>query len=189
MTTEAPAARALLDQANQKWPKRDKKSDGILPSKAHTSQNPTSAHELGNAGDVTHDPGSGADMHVQSELLRRRCVAGTEKRAIEIIFNVRICTAARGWVWRRYDGDNPHRTHMHVTLDADHRDDTGPWWGQANQEDDMVLSDDDVKKVAAAVYKMCHADAVAILRGPDQPASLDKLKRTIDAIAAKVGVT
>jgi hypothetical protein len=54
--------------------------------------------------------------------------------------------------------------------------------------DDMPLSDDDVKRVADAVYARVHRDAVAILRGADQP-SLKSAHSKLDKLLAKWGLT
>ena len=56
-----PAAIAVLRQATALVPKRNKASDGLLPSKAHISQNPNSDHNTGLAVDLTHDPKAGID--------------------------------------------------------------------------------------------------------------------------------
>jgi hypothetical protein len=51
-----PAAIAVLRQATAIAPLRMKASDGLLPSKAHLTQSPTSDHNTGFAVDLTHDP-------------------------------------------------------------------------------------------------------------------------------------
>ena len=48
-----PACIALLRQATVKWPKRSKKSDGLLPSAAHIKQSPNSDHNTGFGVDLT----------------------------------------------------------------------------------------------------------------------------------------
>lgn len=187
MAEEALACRALLNQANVRWPKRSKASDGILPSRAHTTQNPTSDHEKGEAADITHDPVNGPDMRVEAERLRVRCKNRDERRVKYLIFNRQIASADLNWAWRRYSGSNPHTTHLHVSIVASARDDDGTWWptNGASEEDDMALSDDDIKKVAAAVYEAVHKDFVAVIRGADQP-SLKLLHSKIDYIKAAV---
>ncbi len=56
-----PAAIAVLRQATALVPKRNKASDGLLPSKAHIAQSPNSDHNTGLAVDLTHDPKAGID--------------------------------------------------------------------------------------------------------------------------------
>lgn len=55
------------------------------------------------------------------------------------------------------------------------------------EDDDMPLSDDDVERIADAVYAKTNGDAVAILRGPNHP-SLTKLLALVTKIAVAVGV-
>jgi len=56
-----PAAIAVLRQATALYPKRNKLSDGLLPSSAHIKQSPNSDHNTGLAVDLTHDPKNGVD--------------------------------------------------------------------------------------------------------------------------------
>lgn len=139
MTSEAPACRAMLSEASRLWPGRNRASDGILPSVAHTIANPTSDHERGLAVDLTHDPEHGVDCEVLAEIVKR------DARTKYVIFRSRIWSkdrAAEGW--RRYRGSNPHDKHMHVSIRADRRHDTSPWFGrphvpQPHTEGDRML--------------------------------------------------
>lgn len=145
--TPAPAAKALLAEATAQWPKRSRASDGICPSLSHTAASPKSDHELGNAGDLTHDPANGCDAHAEA----RRLVTRRDRRVKYIISNRQIwnpliatratysalrtegvgrlralASAAPGW--RSYTGPNPHTTHAHVSIHAAGRNDTRPWF-------------------------------------------------------------
>lgn len=124
----APACKALLAEATRLWPKRSTASDGILPSNAHSIQNPKSDHELGNAVDLTDDPVDGCDAHRLAELLRQR----SDGRIKYVISNRRIWTPAISRQWRPYNGTNPHTTHMHVSIHASARNSTGAWFPQTN---------------------------------------------------------
>lgn len=53
-------------------------------------------------------------------------------------------------------------------------------------EDDMALTDEDVQRVADAVYAKTNGDAVAILRGKDHP-SLTKILALLTRIVTKIG--
>jgi hypothetical protein len=66
-------------------------------------------------------------MNVVTERVRQRCIAGELPQVDEIIWNRRICTAARGWTWRPYGGSNPHTKHAHFSIVTKHRGRTGPW--------------------------------------------------------------
>lgn len=120
----APACRAVLVQASARWPKRSVASDGICPSAAHTSANPTSDHELGNAVDLTHDPANGVDAHAWAEELRVR----VDPRVKYVISNRRIWNPSVSPEWRGYSGLNPHEKHAHVSILATAREDCSPWF-------------------------------------------------------------
>lgn len=126
----ALACKAALSEMNRLHPNRSRASDGIMPSAAHTVANPTSDHELGNAFDVTHDPSQGVDTYLLADELRKRCKAGLERRVKYIISHGRIASSIDGWAWRRYEGDNQHDHHMHVSIFATARNDTHSWWPQ-----------------------------------------------------------
>lgn len=130
----APSAKHMLAQATRLWPRRSKRSDGIVPSFAHTVRNPRSDHEPGRAGychavDLTHDPQHGCDCAVISENIVRACRAGVEKRVTLVIFDNRIASVDDGFAWRAYRGDNPHKTHMHVSIRDTKKacEDTSDW--------------------------------------------------------------
>lgn len=125
----APACKALLAQATARWPGRSRASDGICPSPTHSSQNPTSDHELGNAVDLTHDPAHGCDAHAWArDLVERR-----DRRVTYIISNKRIVSSLpvggyAAWTWRNYTGANPHQSHVHVSIKSASRGDCSPWF-------------------------------------------------------------
>lgn len=131
----APACKAALQQASSLWPKRLRLSDGILPSRAHTTNNPTSDHELGNAFDLTHDPAHGVDC----DVLADRVIF--DPRVKYVIWNRRIYNAAVAPRWREYSGTNPHTKHMHVSIHASARDDTSPWWWKPPTNREVSMAD------------------------------------------------
>lgn len=65
----------------------------------------------------------------------------------------------------------------------------GPALTTAPQEDDMTAEElrQIVREEVDRAVEVLHADAVAILRGKDQPSSLDKIKAAVDRIALKLG--
>ncbi len=115
-----PAAAAVLKQATSLKPKRGKASDGILPSRAHIKQNPTSDHNTGHAVDLTHDPVFGIDCHQVFERLR------TDPRVKYLIFKGNIWTPEKGE--RPYTGSNPHNKHIHISIKETAGKDTRPWF-------------------------------------------------------------
>lgn len=121
--TPSPAALALLRQATALWPKRKRLSDGLLPSKAHISQNPNSDHNTGLAVDLTHDPINGVDCADIFEKLKK------DPRVLYLIFNSKIWVKGKGQT--KYTGVNPHTKHLHVSIKADEANNVTPWFAWA----------------------------------------------------------
>ena len=124
MTTIAkkaqPACTALLRQATAKWPKRSKKSDGLLPSAAHIKQSPNSDHNTGFGVDLTHDPVNGPDCSVLFKTFR------DDPRVKYLIHNGKIWSKEKGE--NPYKGVNPHKHHLHVSVKDGMGADTSPWF-------------------------------------------------------------
>ena len=116
----SPAAIAVLRQATAISPKREKASDGLLPSQAHIASNPHSDHNLGLAADLTHDPKRGIDCREIYEKLKQ------DKRVAYLIFQGRIWSRVMGE--RRYTGKNPHNKHLHISIHRARANDTSPWF-------------------------------------------------------------
>lgn len=114
-----PAAIAILRQATALKPKRNKASDGLLPSKAHIKQNPNSDHNSGFACDLTHDPKNGIDCVVAYKEFQK------DPRVKYLIFKGRIWSAEKGD--RDFDGyAHPH--HLHISIKDTKGSDTSPWF-------------------------------------------------------------
>jgi hypothetical protein len=121
----APAAIALLRQATALWPKREKASDGLLPSQAHIAQSPNSDHNTGFAVDLTHDPIKGPDCAKIFKELKK------DKRVKYLIFRGVIWSPEKGL--RAYTGSNPHMKHLHVSIKDGHGKDTSDWFPWVGQ--------------------------------------------------------
>ena len=120
MASPAPACVHALQDATRRWPRRSRASDGIMGDARH--QKTKSDHNMGNAFDVTHDPGSGCDGDYIAACAIR------DPRVKYIIFNHRIWNKQRGDKnWRPYHGRNAHTHHCHVSVLAGSRNDTRPW--------------------------------------------------------------
>jgi hypothetical protein len=130
----AESLAVLRAEVDSVAPGRSKASDGTIGDGAH--QGTASDHNPNAAGvvcaiDLTHDPGSGADMHQVAEHIKQR--NGTAVKYV--IWNRRIWSKARNAEgWRAYGGSNPHTKHMHVSVgiggDGESTgpyDDTSPW--------------------------------------------------------------
>jgi len=123
-----PAAIAVLRQATALAPKRNKASDGLLPSKAHIKASPNSDHNTGLAVDLTHDPKAGIDCAVIFEKLKE------DERVSYLIFNKKIWSRQLAKSGNRfYSGSNPHSKHLHISINADSANDTSPWFWWMNQ--------------------------------------------------------
>ena len=123
-----PAAIAVLKQATALFPKRNKLSDGLLPSKAHLKLNPTSDHNIGLAVDLTHDPKNGIDCAEIFEKFKE------DKRVAYLIFRGKIWSRERRKEGnRKYSGSNPHNKHLHISINPIYGDDTSPWFWWLNQ--------------------------------------------------------
>ena len=118
--TAAPAAKAVLKQATSLFPKRNKASDGLLPSKAHLKQSPASDHNTGFAVDLTHDPVNGVDCKDIYEKLQQ------DKRVKYLIFKGKIWSAQNGEL--TYKGINQHNKHLHISIKVTCGEDTSPWF-------------------------------------------------------------
>ena len=121
----APAAIALFRQATALWPKREKASDGLLPSRAHIAQSPNSDHNTGFAVDLTHDPIKGPDCAKIFKELKK------DKRVKYLIFRGVIWSPEKGL--RAYTGSNPHMKHLHVSIKDGHGKDTSDWFPWVGQ--------------------------------------------------------
>jgi len=119
----APAIRVCRDQINGMYPKRDKSSDGIWPSAAHTLQNPNSDHEAGNALDIDDDL-SGIDgkaPQVDGEFALRLSMHPANNYVLH------DSGLYRDGVRYPYQGSNPHTGHVHISVMESRRGDTSPW--------------------------------------------------------------
>lgn len=162
--TPAPAAVAFRRELTRRYPGRSQVSDGILSSDAHKKQNPTSRHDHGNAVDATHDPASGCDMNDVTARVRARAMAGDLPQVDEIIWNRRICTAAKGWRWRPYRGSNPHDHHAHFSIVAAYRGRTSDWLDdKPKRKPATPREDDDMTPAQAKQLAEVHAMLTALV--------------------------
>jgi len=120
-----PAAIAVLRQATAFWPKRNKKSDGLLPSAAHLKQNSNSDHNTGLAVDLTHDPDNGVNCTVIYTALQK------DPRVKYLIFKGRIWSAKNGE--DTYTGVNKHNKHLHISIKPECSEDTANWFPWAGE--------------------------------------------------------
>jgi hypothetical protein len=128
-----PAAIAVLRQATALFPKRNKASDGLLPSAAHIKASPNSDHNTGLAVDLTHDPKNGIDCEFLFEKLKE------DKRVDYLIHSGKIWSRERSKEGnRKYTGSNPHNKHLHISIRSAHANDTSPWFGFLDKKPSAV---------------------------------------------------
>lgn len=109
----------LLMQINARWPTRRKSSDGSIGDANHASRssdhNPWVDDGVVTARDFTHDPDHGFDSYVFAEHLRQT----KDSRIKYVISNSRIFSSVTSpWIWRPYNGTNPHDQHVHVSVNS-----------------------------------------------------------------------
>lgn len=110
-------------------PNRDKSSDGTIGDAAHAaskSEHNPDANGIVRAMDISNDPAHGVD----SQKLADALVASRDPRILYVISNRRICSSVVSpWIWRSYNGSNPHNHHVHLSVVSDPAkyDDTKPW--------------------------------------------------------------
>jgi hypothetical protein len=116
---EAPACRGALNDANARWPNRNKANDGIIGDASHQARK--SDHNQGNAVDITHDPVSGCTGDIIA------AAALKDPRTKYVIWNRQIAFTAKGGQWTNYQGPNPHTKHCHISILSSARDNTSKW--------------------------------------------------------------
>lgn len=127
-------ARSLLvlrDQINSAYPNRSRVSDGFIGDDNHAAtwsdHNPWYGPGIVTAGDFTHDPRNGFDIDRFTDQLRDT----RDFRIKYVIANGWIMDSRpqfNPWEWVRYYGDNPHTSHVHISVVAAPAcDDTRPW--------------------------------------------------------------
>ena len=118
----------LLNQVNRSCPTRAKGCDGMIGDarhKATRSDHNPDARGVVRALDVTHDPKGG----LSSDSLARALVASRDPRIRYVISAGQIASSTQNpWVWRKYEGSNPHTSHCHVSVVAGAAGDDGRTW-------------------------------------------------------------
>jgi len=118
-------------QINEKYPNRDKASDGTIGDESHSHTD--SDHNPNDYGavcaiDITHDPYNGPDCMALAERIRQ----ADDPRTAYIIWNKQISNPdIENWAWRSYTGKNPHTSHLHhsVRQEKELFDDPALWGG------------------------------------------------------------
>jgi hypothetical protein len=109
-------------------PNRSKLSDGSIGDAKHAARK--SDHNPNERGvvtaiDITHDPKGGLNCHdLALDLLNSR-----DPRIKYVIWDARTFSAdiAPLWQWRKYNGENLHRHHLHISVNLKGEDDSSIW--------------------------------------------------------------
>ena len=118
----------LRKQINERFPERDKSSDGSIGDAAHSlraSDHNPNAKGVVTAIDVDRDLNDGHD----GRELVAALVAAKDPRIKYIIFERQISVTGNVTQWKPYFGRNAHNHHVHISVSADARlyDDPAPW--------------------------------------------------------------
>lgn len=117
------AGETLREQINERYPSRDKSSDGWIAdarhySAGHSDHIPSVLNNaVVRAVDIDRDLSGKAKPDIMPYLANqiREC-AKSDKRIAYIIFDGKIASSKKGWAFRPYKGFNAHRHHLHVSF-------------------------------------------------------------------------
>lgn len=190
---------ALGNEVNAKWPNRDDASDGALGDASHQAR--ASDHNPDySAGGVVRAIDIDKDGITVQALLN---AVVRDPRVAYVIWDRRIASATEDgtpWNWEPYNGTNPHTGHVHISIKhtAYAADNTAPWFDAPPQEEDMPLTDADVKRVADAVWnrmlgessasdaaQRARAAAIRLGTGGDLGKAIVGIKADVAAIKTK----
>jgi hypothetical protein len=137
------AAIQLREQFDDTYPSRDRTSDGWIGDTRHAARpsdhNPD-ANGWVRAIDVDRDLSGRAKPDLMPDLadqIRLLCKSKKERRITYIIFDGRIASSKKAWVWRTYEGTNKHNHHCHISFAKEADDDRAffqvPMLGASNE--------------------------------------------------------
>ena len=126
------AANTLRAAVNERYPDRDKTSDGWLGDARHQARvsdhNPDSSSGVVRAIDVDKDLSGSAKPDYAADLADQiRVCAKTDKRIAYVIFRGKIASGKKNWAWRAYDGINRHDHHIHISFTPKGDKDSSPF--------------------------------------------------------------
>lgn len=108
----APSLAKLRDEIDDKWPARDKRSDGWIGDASHNARKSDHNPDWDSGGVVR---ALDIDIDGIDRLLLLRELIG-DPRVWYVISNRIIYSRTYGWAARAYTGSNPHTAHVHVSI-------------------------------------------------------------------------
>jgi hypothetical protein len=127
----------LRNDFNDRFPSRDKASDGWIGDSAH--EDTTSGHNPDESGggeyedsdskdevraiDLDDDLRDSGGVTMQQVLDRIIATPRDIQRLKYMIYNRRIASRSNGWRWQTYTGSNPHDKHGHISGDPAYDED------------------------------------------------------------------
>jgi hypothetical protein len=117
------AGQQLREQFDDTFPDRDRTSDGWIGDTRHAARpsdhNPAQPTEVVRAIDVDRDVSGKPKPDLMPDIadqIRLYAKADKSKRIAYVIFDGKIASPKKGWVWRPYTGINAHRHHLHCSF-------------------------------------------------------------------------
>lgn len=124
------AGQQLREQIDDDYPERDRKSDGWIADARHVAKG-TSDHipkdGIVRALDIDADLNAHKEEAYALVEKIRKCAKRGDRRIKYIIYDGQIMSPILNWKRRKYKGENPHRSHFHVSFTT-LGDNDGTWF-------------------------------------------------------------
>lgn len=178
----APALLQLRREVDERWPSRDRASDGCCGDQAHRARksdhNPTGgyAHALDIDEDIAPGLGPAPLLPLAAHLL----ADGRTKYVIyEATIWYRACNTCGPGRCRghRYTGANSHALHLHLSIHTWATHDTRPWlagWTHPEEDPLAKFTEQDLRRIVTETV-------VAVLRSEGITHQVAETRRMFDA--------
>lgn len=171
----APSLAALRLEVNQRWPNRDRSSDGSVGDTSHAARKsdhnpdwsaPGDRRGIVRAYDLDEDlDGNPTNSGAELQWLVDHLVARRDPRILYVIYEGRMWRSydkpgIPAWTPGPYTGANAHRHHMHISIQSTFaaEQDTRPW---LPEEDPMSALSDAEQRELLRLLRQVHAETAA----------------------------